>query len=236
MKKIISILTIITIILLGTINVYAEGETITPNIEINLKGQTTITEEAKTVELTLSLGEFTEIEENIVLGYETSLEYDTNMFESVKVEGLNGWTATYEESTKALIGELSTATAKANTDITKITLTLKDGIQAGDTGTVKISNLLLSDGENDFTFNKEVTITMEETKKPEGNNNNNSSNNDMEVGKNNTLSTNGTNTDKTTAVTKLPSAGMKNIFIIAIVIIGITGMISFIRYKNIKLK
>lgn len=51
-----------------------------------------------------------------------------------------------------------------------------------------------------------------------------------------TTYTNENNTDKTTAGIKLPAAGVKNLLILAMIIIFITGTISLIRYKNIKLK
>lgn len=234
MKKIITILAIITIILLGTISSCAEGET-TPNIEISLKGQTNITKDTKTVELTLTLGKFTGVAENVVLGYEATLEYDVNMFESVTVEGLNGWTATYEASSKTIVGEVATPIAKSNTDITKITLKLKDGIQPGATGNVKINSLLLSDGDNDFTFTKDLTIKMEEEKAPENNTNTNNTGDNTDENKNNISSISGTNTDNTTkTTTKLPSTGIKNITIIAIVVTLIAMIFFKIKSKKIK--
>lgn len=230
--KIITIIMALVIILISNISSHAA----TANIELNLKGETTIPEDQKTVELFLSTGNFTGIEENIVLGYEAILEYDTTMFKSIKVEGLNGWSASYEESTKVLIGDV--ATAKANTNITKITLTLKDEIKANQTGKVKLNNLQLTDGTNDFTFNKELAITVQDSKTEQNNTNTNKTNNNTTVNKNNTttISKNATNTDKTTANTKIPAAGIRNIFIVIITVILVTGIISLIRYKTIKLK
>ena len=67
---------------------------------------------------------------------------------------MNGWTATYENGT--IVAD--TTSAKPNTDITKITLTLNQNLTAGISGKININNVLLSDGENDFTFNKEAGL------------------------------------------------------------------------------
>lgn len=128
------------------------------NIVLDLTGNTAVETNQKTVELILSLGEFTGIEEGIVLGFEGKLQYDKNMFTLVTIEGLNQWTVEYAETTSNFIGD--TIEAKSNTDIAKITLTLKDNLKAGTTGKVTLNNILLTDEINDFTFNKEATITV----------------------------------------------------------------------------
>ena len=65
-KIIMTILIIAMILTIGTISSFAEEEA---NIELNLNGQTTINEDTKTVELTLSLGDFTGVEDGATLGY-----------------------------------------------------------------------------------------------------------------------------------------------------------------------
>ena len=239
-RKILAIMMIIFMItILGTINSLAAG-----NIELNVQGETTVKDTEKTIELTLSLGSFTEIEEGIPLGYQGTLEYDENLFEGITVEGLHGWTVNYENSTKVFMGE--TDTAKANTQIAKITLTLKDGVTSGTSGTINFSDILLTDGTNDFTFNKEITVTIEneEVDNPsEGNenegNNQTSGTNETNTTTSTNISTNsssiqGSNTDRTTASTRLPSAGVKNILIIAVVIISILMVVFKIKSRDIK--
>ena len=239
-RKILTIIMIIVMItILGTINSLAAG-----NIELNVQGETTVKDTEKTIELTLSLGSFTEIEEGIPLGYQGTLEYDENLFEGITVEGLNGWTVNYENSTKVFMGE--TDTAKANIQIAKITLTLKDGVTPGTSGTINFNDILLTDGTNDFTFNKEITVTIEneEVDNPsEGNenegNNQISGTNETNTTTSTNISTNsssiqGSNTDRTTASTRLPSAGVKNILIIAVVIISILMVVFKIKSRDIK--
>lgn len=234
-RKILAIIMIIFMItILGTINSLAAG-----NIELNVQGETTVKDTEKTIELTLSLGSFTEIEEGIPLGYQGTLEYDENLFEGITVEGLNGWTVNYENSTKVFMGE--TDTAKANTQIAKITLTLKDGVTPGTSGTINFNDILLTDGTNDFTFNKEITVTIqnEEVDNPSEGNNQISGTNETNTTTSTNISTNsssiqGSNTDRTTASTRLPSAGLKNILIIAVVIISVLMVVFKIKSRDIK--
>ena len=239
-KIIMAILIIAMILTIGTISSFAEGEA---NIELNLNGQTTINEDAKTVELTLSLGDFTGVEAGATLGYQATLEFDENMFQSVEVEGLNGWTANYESSTKVLLGDVDKA--NPNTDITKITLTLKDDVQPGTEGKVQINNILLTDGNNDFTFNKEVTVKMEEevTTPVEDDNTNNSGNNGNATNNNSSINANisnnagmqSENTDNTTVqATRLPNTGIENIILVAIAVTIVAIIVFKIKSRDIK--
>ena len=239
-KIIMTILIIAMILTIGTISSFAEGEA---NIELKLNGQTTINEDTKTVELTLSLGDFTGVEDGATLGYQATLEYDKNMFQSVEVEGLNGWTANYESSTKVLLGDVDKA--NPNTDITKITLTLKDDVQPGTEGKVQINNILLTDGNNDFTFNKEVTVKMEEevTTPVEDDNTNNSGNNGNATNNNSSINANisnnagmqSENTDNTTVqATRLPNTGIENIILVAIAVTIVAIIVFKIKSRDIK--
>ena len=239
-KIIMTILIIAMILTIGTISSFAEEEA---NIELNLNGQTTINEDTKTVELTLSLGDFTGVEAGATLGYQATLEYDKNMFQSVEVEGLNGWTANYESSTKVLLGDVDRA--NPNTDITKITLTLKDDVQPGTEGKVQINNILLTDGNNDFTFNKEVTVKMEEevTTPVEDDNTNNSGNNGNATNNNSSINANisnnagmqSENTDNTTVqATRLPNTGIENIILVAIAVTIVAIIVFKIKSRDIK--
>lgn len=239
-KIIMTILIIAMILTIGTISSFAEGEA---NIKLNLNGQTTVNKDTKTVELTLSLGDFTGVEAGATLGYQATLEFDENMFQSVEVEGLNGWTANYESSTKVLLGDVDRA--NPNTDITKITLTLKDDVQPGTEGKVQINNILLTDGNNDFTFNKEVTVKMEEevTTPVEDDNTNNSGNNGNATNNNSSINANisnnagmqSENTDNTTVqATRLPNTGIENIILVAIAVTIVAIIVFKIKSRDIK--
>ena len=240
-KRILTIMLIVIIMItLGTINSLAAG-----NIELNITGETTINSGTNIIELTISLGNFTDIEEGEPLGYEGTITYDEDMFESIEVEGLNGWTANYEDSTHTLVGE--TDTSVANIEIAKVTLTLKDGVEPGTSGKVNFNNILLTDGDNDFTFNKEITVTVENTEEqptPENPGSGSGSQNvpseeptneNSNTNNTNTTTIQGGNTDKTTAsASRLPSAGVKNVLIIALVVAIIAMIVFKIKSRDIK--
>lgn len=239
-KRILTIMLIVIIMItLGTINSLAAG-----NIELNITGETTINSGTNIIELTISLGNFTDIEEGEPLGYEGTITYDEDMFESIEVEGLNGWTDSYEDSTHTLVGE--TDTSVANIEIAKVTLTLKDGVEPGTSGKVNFNNILLTDGDNDFTFNREITVTVENTEEqptpenPESGSGSQNIPNEEPTKENsntnkNTATIQGGNTDKTTtSASRLPSAGIKNVLLIALVVAFISMIVFKIKSRDIK--
>lgn len=130
----------------------------TPRVEVKIKPEKS--EDEKTITLTLSLGKFTNVKENAMLGYEAKLDYKDEIFETVEakdVKGLNGWTATYSPTTKALIGD--PIIGKENTDITEITLHLKDGVEAEST-TVGLTEFLLSDDDENDLYALDLPISI----------------------------------------------------------------------------
>lgn len=241
MKKIVMSLIIIFIVLFCTVKSFA-SET------MSVQGNTTLKTEEKTVELTISLGDISSFIEGEPLGFQGTLTYDENMFQNVLVEGLNGWTINYEETTKTFMGE--TDVASADTQIAKVILTVKDGVEAGTSGTVNFSNILLTDGVNDYTFNNEVVVTMEEEQVPptdeeepvEEDPVNNTVNNNVPTNNNNnkvsnTTTIQGNTPDKTTgttATTSLPKAGLRNILAILVVISVISMIVFKIKSRDIK--
>lgn len=223
------VLVIILMLTIGTVHSLATSDA---NIEMNVQGQTTINSTDDTVELILSLGNFTEVEEGQPLGYQGTITYDEDVFEGITVEGLNGWTVNYEDSTKVFMGEIDVATA--NTQIAKITLTLKDGLTSPTTGKIQFNNILLTDGTNDFTFNREVTITVAEEENSENNENTIEQETTNTIVNNNNTSIQANNTDTTVANQILPSAGVKNVIIISIIAIIILAIIFKIKSRKIK--
>ena len=142
-KKVLMLIVIISIfVIIFNYCIAAEAK----NIELNVQDQITVEEGTETLEVIVGLGEFTGIEDNVVLGLEAQLEYNENMFTSIEAEGTNGWIVTYEPATKVLVGEVTSAIAKSNTNIAKITLKLKSGLTAGTEGEIKLNNVILSGG------------------------------------------------------------------------------------------
>ncbi len=258
MKKKILILSIIICILISIFSFSMSADT-DKNIELNVPNQISIEEGTKKVEVVMSLGEFTGIEDNIVLGYQGDLEYDKTMFTSATIEGLNEW---HNDASTVLLG--MSDVAKSNTDIAKITLTLKDGLVKGNTGKIKINNFILSGGEDDerFEFTKEITVTIKEKTVEQQHNTpttlvpsttpgttttptpvSTSTTETKEEPKKTTNSTkqnlveiNTKKVDTTTTNKTIPKTGQKDISKIFIIVVLLIGIFSFIRYKNITIK
>ena len=222
MKKIVVSFMIAIIVLLGGLCTYADNEN--ANIEVNFTGSTTLKQSDKTLTLTVALGDFTEIADNCVLGYEATLDYDENIFASVTVKGLNGWNADYKDSTKIIIGD--TALAKANTQITEIIFTLKEGVQPTTTE-IKLNNILLTNYENDFKYDKKLTVTINKNETIENNTakkpTESSKGSSKDVAK---TETKGKTDNTTTGSKQLPKAGKEITIMISIVILIVIIVIS----------
>ena len=157
-RKIITILLLIIFILIfGAVSSFA-SET------MSVEGNTNLKEGESALEFTLLLVDLSGFTEGEPLGFQGRLTYDENIFQNIIVEGLNGWTINYEKTSKTFIGE--TDVANSNIQIAKVILTVKSGIEPGTSGLIRFSNVLLTDGTNDYTLNKEITVTMEETTPP----------------------------------------------------------------------
>ena len=119
MKKVISLVVLVSIILVANTVLAASAK-------VNVTGQTAIEEGTKTVTMTVSLGAFDDVAEGETLGFQATLEYNNNIFDSVTVQGLNGWDVSYEDSSKVVTG--LTKSSKANVQIATFTFTPKSSI------------------------------------------------------------------------------------------------------------
>ena len=233
------------IILLITISIfqtsYATEEETEPSIQIDFTGDINITQDTKNVTFTIELGEFIEIPQNAMIGYEMILEYDKNIFSEVKVEAQENWIVGYVKSTGRLIGETKT-TANPNEAIAKITFTLKENVELGKT-TIKLKSglLTINDDDLDINFEKEkeiIIIGKKEEPKPEQSEKSQYQTNDILKNNNNEKIMENANQKQTqnqdnTITSKiLPKTGFKTMAITAVSLI-IAGMIFLIKYKSI---
>lgn len=252
-KRIVLIFTILLLII-GTLPLTSNAAELNIKVNANIN-VTKVEKNEQLVEITISLGDFKDIK---TLGYQATLEYDKNMFESVTVTGENGWTTTYD-STKSTKIVADTASAKANTEITKITLKLKEGLKDKTTGKILLKDLILTDGTDESKFSKEFSVTFQ-NENQENNNTNNETNTNTNVNNNanqnttnstnntvnsavdnsvnnignNVISKNNVNIDNTTSNSKLPAAGLKNIIVLAIFTVATSAIIFKIKSKKIK--
>lgn len=256
MKKLLSIIVSLIFVLMSTV-VCASGpkdpETV-PNVDLKLTPNLTIKQDAKTIELFLSIGELTSIsEETISAGFNATLEYNKEIFTDLTIESLNGWDVKNINNMVALVdGE----NLKANTQIAKLTFTLADNVEPT-TEKITLKEIKFSDGtdtDNSRTpFSLESTIIIEEktpeeivdpSKNGEGDSTKDPAS-ETTPGAQTTKTSEKTETkqvtqkkaenDKTKAPTILPKTGVGKIALV-VVIIAIIGIISFIRYKKIQIK
>ncbi len=254
MKKIITSILLITILLLTVTTVKAaDGETGQATAQMTLTVPETLPAGTKTVSASLKLGTITKLDEGRVVGYTATLTYDTTLVENVIVEGKNGWSTTYANG--GIVASVDNVVE--NKEIATITFTLKPNIEAGKTLNIALNNITISnDGNLNQTLNLEKTVTFTKVEEPAGNQTGNETagNTTNQTGNsttgNSTTSNNTikdlnsiTNTSKTNTTnqnalkaTKLPKAGQKNFLIIAIFITIIVGIACIIRAKTIELK
>lgn len=234
MKKIFSIIILILIITAGNIayakdetNLKPESNTIKtenqnkPTIEVKIDASGTIEQGNNTYIIKISLGKFDDVEENKVMAFQTSLEYDENLIESVAVKGINNWVLSYDENSKILLGDVDKA--KANQEIGQIEITLKEKLEVGQKGTIKLNELLLAGDNVEIKTNKEVNFEVVEKPIIQEDKTSENSNN-----------TTNTKVDNTVANKMIPAAGVGRIILISIIIITILAVI--FKFKSRKIK
>ena len=200
MKKILTSL-IITMVIISTSGLaFADNNGEPPMVTLNMTNEFTTTTEATSVTIKLGYGIVEGLEDNALVSFKGKLKYDTSIFSEIKVEGINGYTATYAPETQRIVVDPKEPTA--STEIANITLTLADGVEACSTS-VNFEIEEFTDGTNDFEYtNKESKIIIEE---PENDNTTDENNTESTVPgtdnngneNSNTNSTQGTNTEST---------------------------------------
>lgn len=227
MRKIKIIIFCFIVIILIPIYVFAI------NIECNIfsKDKTYNLEKSDYIVLEIELGDFTSISEDIPLGYSAVLEYNKSIFENVSIVGKNGWNVVYNDKTNIILCD--TAEAKANTTIAEITLKInKENVEQKENTTINFNDIILTDGDVEIKSNKQVDVELinddidqdiPEVQKI--------TNYSMVIGENPILVDTSSVEEK-----ELPEAGIENIVIICLIIILIVSILSFIRYKMIRIK
>ena len=235
MKKIVSIVLFILIIC-TMLNVNASAPASDVGVYANAEKQS-----SKMV-IEYGLLNFVEVEEGQAMVITMTLDYDTSVISSVQAQGLNNWSASFEEGTKRLV--LETNSGKANTGVVQLTFNINQSATINSSNNkITLKDINISEGENldkyDENHTFEISLNNDEenggnTAKP-GNNTNTANSNGSQNGSTNskTNSISG-NVDKTVAKNQLPKAGLKNIAIIAIVVIAVAVVIFKIKSRKIK--
>lgn len=252
MKKVVSII-LFVILVIVSLNVKAVSEN---GSTVNMSFTKTV-EEDKVV-IKISLGEFVSVEENSVMASTMTLDFDNNVISKVSGTSSNNWDITIQESTKRVL--LETDSARPNTEIAQITFNINPNASEGTSSVgLKEINIAASSSGLDENYNDQTvsfSVNEETPTNPGGDENeviggNNAVNNatgNNAVGNNATgnginyvtnNSSNRTNSiagnkDNTTASSRLPDTGIRNILIIAIVVIAICIVIFKIKSRKIK--
>ena len=252
MKKVVSIILFI-ILAIVSLNVKAVSEN---GSTVNMSFTKTV-EEDKVI-ITIKLGEFVSVEENSVMASTMTLDFDNNVISKVSGTSSNNWDITIQESTKRVL--LETDSARPNTEIAQITFNINPNASEGTSSVgLKEINIAASSSGLDENYNDQTvsfSVNEETPTNPGGDENeviggNNAVNNatgNNAVGNNATgnginyvtnNSSNRTNSivgnkDNTTATSKLPDTGIRNILIIAIVVTAVCIIIFKIKSRKIK--
>lgn len=199
-----------------------------------------ITKDQKQVTIDLYLKNY---QGNGSLGYEAKLEYDKNVFESATITALNDWDNVQYDNTTGKFVSTKAENVENNTNIAKITLNLKESVTVKET-TVKISDLIISDGDDSNTINKTITynflynVKQEETTQEKPN---------IEIDTNispkpetpkqlTVESVQKTKIDNTKAQTTIPQTGPTAVGTIIASIVILLGIIGYVKYRSIPLK
>jgi hypothetical protein len=226
-------ITILVIMVSLTTIVKAETTEKTGDVNMTITMDSVI-KNTKTLTATVALGTFEGVTESQPMAYEMTLDYDTELITGVQVKGLNNWNASYNDSTKRLLGDVDQA--KSNQKIAEITFTLAENISVGTKLEIKFNQInIANDDTLDQTFSLTQQATITDANDGTETNTTNSTNETINS-TTNTIVTQNT-IDSTIAKTPtLPKAGVSHIILIAIVVISLVGIGFMIRSKSIKLK
>lgn len=225
--KLVTVVFIMTLILtISTIvNAYSVGMTLTSNSKLKAGDTVTVTVNLGTVDAGNGIDTIT-----------GELNYDKNVFETLASSNFassNEWTPTYAASTN-MISLLKNTKVKAGETVLTITLKVKSSISVKST-TITLKDIVVSGGRvadggtGDITVNNaSVTINAESSSTNTVTPTNTTNNTNTTSTKTNTTTKDNTVTSKT----KLPKAGLEQYGIIAIVVVAIVGIFSYVLYKK----
>ena len=246
MKKIISILVILAVLMISTVSMAA-------TTNVGLAFDNAKIEAGKEVKLSITVNDFTESGENNAI--EFKLTYDSEKLEYKSTKGVNDWAMQASKDGTGFVGTKSGNVGKSE-KIAEITFKVKDNVEAGKID-VKASDILVAVDINPEMELSDVTKTLEvigkqtepeekpeekPEQKPEENkpeqkpeeNKPNTQNNKTEQAKPNTQKNQTVNKkDNTIAGGKIPHAGAGTSVIFAIAIITVIGIVVYKKYKEL---
>ena len=182
MKKVnlkfsVSLIVLLLIVFISTITLAASGSL---TVRINPDASKAISD--KEVYVTLSLTDFNNVETDWPMAAEGTLEYDKTIFDSVSIEGLNGWSASINTDGTMV---LDTNTVTDGEEIARITLKVNDNAGSYETE-IKVDSFSLTNGEdaegngnvNIENMNLTAKVTVNNPAADDNDENNNDNNNE----------------------------------------------------------
>lgn len=182
MKKVnlkfsVSLIVLLLIVFISTITLAASGLL---TVRINPDASKAISD--KEVYVTLSLTDFNNVETDWPMAAEGTLEYDKTIFDSVSIEGLNGWSASINTDGTMV---LDTNTVTDGEEIARITLKVNDNAGSYETE-IKVNSFSLTNGEdaegngnvNIENMNLTAKVTVSNPSADDNDENNNDNNNE----------------------------------------------------------
>lgn len=237
-KNIITLLLIVMIMLGMSITVKAAGTTDT--YKINLATETKAVKQGEDVIISLNVSDINvQTGEKGIGAYEGKIEYDTNVFEELKMSGNDNWDKPTENEGGFTSVNADGLCVKEAQEIAKITLKVKSNAKVGNT-TVKVTGFKASNLSPSMipTDDTSVEITVSSA----SNSGSGSGSGTGTSGQGQTQQKPQTSTQTqikkdtgtTTKNTSLPKTGVSSTLMIVIVGISlIIGIYSYIRYKTI---
>ena len=250
-KKIVILLLIITVILGMSITVKAKAD----SYKISLNPDKTTLKPGDTITISLNASEIDiESGDKGIGSYEGTIEYDTNIFENLKMLGNDDW-----ERPSINDGMFTSVRADGecvsnDQELATITLTVKSDAKEGQT-TIKVKDFGASNALSNIATN-DVSLTVEVKKESSGGNTINNTVDDNNIVDNNVIDNNATTKNNSTNENKtnsqnnkissnisggssstakngiLPNTGASSVVIVFAVICIISGVYSYIRYKT----
>lgn len=164
------------------------------------------------------------------------LEYDTNVFEAISTSDFtpsNSWKAPSYSTNSKMLTVQKDSKVKSAEKIFTISLKVKDTLNVKST-TITLNDITVSGGRvsdggtGDITVNKASVTINADSSSNSGNKTENKTGNNTTVTNNTTIKDN-TVSKKST----LPKTGIEQHGIIAIIVIAIAGVFSYVLYKKI---
>ena len=161
MKKVMSLIIVFLLILMQieVVNAVTEDTSGTASAEVTLTTPTKLEQNTKTFTSVIYIGNIQNLGNNDydkVVAYSATLGYDANIIESVKVEGKNGWSASYTNG--AIVA--NTDNINPNQEMLEITFTLKDKITANQMN-ISLTNARISNSGTLAQDLSNITKTIE---------------------------------------------------------------------------